>query len=165
MTWQSKQPLLTATILGGMALAIILGLNLAERYVLGPHTAGILDLQFAFDAVRVYDILLHWPKSERSFLLVSLLIDGPLIACYAGSFFIALKTLNPRPDLQLEYLPILAGVADLLENLGTTILVYGHASNGVAMATSIFALLKWLLIMTTGILISLLVLFRSELKR
>ncbi len=116
-------------------------------------TKGILDLEFAYNTSKVSQIINAWSAKAAvdniSKAKINTYLDFIFLTFYAlFLFFICKKvaTLNTsKVGLLIAKGAILAGVLDIIENIGMLISLSGYPSNIVAIITTICASIKWVL--------------------
>ena len=162
MSLWPKDPLRQATVLGIFAILAGLTLWLLERHLLGTEGSNTMDLQFAFDGTRAKQIVDAWPASALRLVKLALLAEWLVLAAYSRGFYLAIKSLSPRPYLKLEFLPLAAGACHFSENLLQLALLMGHVNDRLALSVALLAIVKYLLLFCSGILLSGLILLRSE---
>jgi hypothetical protein len=122
---------------------------------------GPLDLRFTYSPAEAYSALAAYGRAGRLFyLIIELTADLVYPIIYTLFFSLALtflfqRGLPPAHPLQRAGLVPLAGLLfDLLENAGLALLllVYPQELPAVAAVTAIFTLVKWLLALTTLLL-------------
>ncbi len=117
---------------------------------------GILDLEFAYNMSKTVTVLNAWaPTPQLDNITVAKINtwwDFVFLFFYAGFLFIACKkiaaTFNgpvARAGNIIAKAAILAGILDILENIGMFITLHGHTSSVVAFGTTFISVIKWLL--------------------
>jgi hypothetical protein len=124
-------------------------------------TSGILNLEFANTKQKVEDVLTAWKLASHTRLDViasaKLNTGFDFIFLIFYSFFLyccckQLSLLLPPKNVMAAWLSkaapaaLLAGILDLIENFGMLRSLSGNVSETVAQATSLAAIIKWLLV-------------------
>lgn len=119
---------------------------------------GILDLEFAFNSEKVHSILNTWSQAEAGEIdnikvaVKNTWLDFIFLFFYSLFLFYSCKSiaesftgfLNKFGKL-LAMAALNAGLLDIVENAGMLISLNGFTSDGIAMLTSICALVKWIM--------------------
>lgn len=127
---------------------------------------GILDLEFAYDKEKTATVLNAWkgflPADNILAAKVNTWLDfiflcfyslflnkvcGMIAAKHKGFLFLAGKLLAAGS--------LTAGLLDVLENIGMLASLNGSVSNTVSLLTCIFAIAKWLLVLSAVLYISI----------
>ena len=145
MNWLGRFSVNHALAAGGIAIALLLGLNISERMILGGPP-GSMDLQFVYSALQLQAMLGHWTAGEIFYLKVALLVDIPLIVSYAFAICVWLFHLGQqRPRSLWLVLPLAAALPDLTENFLQWQFLGRHlVSDGWTMTATLLSLSKWL---------------------
>lgn len=122
---------------------------------------GILDLEFANNSVKTGEIMSAWSNTEAdtsdkiSAAIKNTWLDFIFIFFYSFLLFHTCRIISKKfkgPLLKtgnaLALGALLAGSLDVAENTGMLITLNGHVSATVAMLTSIFAITKWMIVIT-----------------
>lgn len=139
----------------------------------GMSNYGIVDFELAFTSLRAEEILSLWNEEQRKEATRSLYIDFFFIISYVATLVSLglLVSYNLQPSFHqvgfyLSLLPIIAGLFDVLENIMLLRILASpdDISDGVVLATGLFALLKFILIGITVfyIIITTIVLFAVQ---
>ncbi len=119
---------------------------------------GILDLEFAYNSSKVNAILNTWSPAapgEIDNIRVAIRntwLDFIFLFFYSLFLFYSCKTIAESFNGILQKIGKLlamgalnAGLLDIVENAGMLISMNGFASDGIAMPTTISAVIKWIL--------------------
>lgn len=115
---------------------------------------GILNLEFAYNSSQTTAVINAWKTPEHPHkILVAIyntIWDFLFLFFYAGFLFLACKKIAANikgPASKAGNLiargAILAGILDVLENIGMLISLHGHVSNLVSFLTVFFSVIKW----------------------
>jgi len=123
----------------------------------------LIDSTFNYTPSRAYELLTNYGEAGRTNYLHSLPNDYVYSALMALSMITALTALTQRlfPHRKLlqkiYWIPLLAGVADYLENVGLYRMLsnYPEQLDGVAVATNLFTMTKLSLVGTSFLLFAL----------
>ena len=149
---------LVITIILSLVLLVIIYLYIfqpVENYLRSLSNLGVMDLAFAWTNERIDFIFSAW-QSEGVFReLIVTIVDFVFIACYcillSALILLVARKLHgkfQRVELHLVFIPILAGIFDIVENVFLLIML---GSNQAVvfffpLITSICALIKFTLI-------------------
>jgi len=119
-------------VLGVLVVGLVLTVNFADFFWTLPgfkqltHGAGILDMELHYDAEGAYRLLASQGEAGRAYYLKSLWtldIAIPVLVSLWLATGIALAQRATGVRAALTLLPIAAGLSDLLENTGISILL------------------------------------------
>lgn len=154
-----------AVVVGIGLLALAFGIPMLQHAALlsnssAPH--GILSLQMTYSAKDARVILSSWSEEEARHAVVSLYWDMGFAIAY-GWLLSALTRYclrsTSRFTLVTAWVPILAAIADLVENLFHLILLgVAHSGaesveGGLVLAGFVFASTKWVLLASWALLL------------
>ncbi len=140
---------------GTLAMIVLMAINGSSLKT--PATPnGIIDLEFAYNASKASTVIKAWegigPVDNRFIAIMNTWLDFIFLVFYSLFLYQACKLLSGFFDGFLlntgNFLAkgsLAAGVLDILENTGMLISLYGHISNGVALLTTVFSIIKWTL--------------------
>ena len=151
---------LVVAIIVSLVVVVIIYLYIfqpVEDYLRGLSSLGLMDLLFSWTTDRIDYIFTVWQSEGifREFIIT--IIDFPFIACYcialSGLILLVARRLHDkfqRVELHLVFIPILAGIFDILENIFLLIMLGSNQAVGFLfpLITSICALIKFILIYT-----------------
>lgn len=117
---------------------------------------GILDLEFAYNSTKTTAVINAWyePSHPHKILVAiyNTCWDFLFLFFYAGFLFLACKKIALQvkgPVSKLGNLlargALLAGVFDILENIGMLLSLHGHIHQFISIFTFIFSVIKWAL--------------------
>lgn len=128
-----------------------------ENYLRSLSNLGVMDLTFSWTSVRIDYIFSAWQSEGifREFIVT--IIDFMFIACYcivlSGLILLVTRKLHDkfqRVELHMVFIPILAGIFDITENIFLLIMLGSNQAVVFLfpLITSICALIKFILIYT-----------------
>ncbi len=139
-----------------LLFSIVVIVNFLLFPLLMPAGEGLrpLDIMFAYSPSEAYEMIASYGEETRKNYIRGLLfIDFayPVIYSLLLGFGIYLSWRNPRLSLQ----PLVIMAADYLENTGIIIMLsaWPEQITALAIATSIFTTLKWLMVALSVIII------------
>lgn len=117
---------------------------------------GILELEFAYNAVKATAVMNSWtdPGQVDNIPAAKLntWLDFVFLTCYSlflfhiCQLFAASFTGYLYPiGMFLAKGALVAGVLDVLENVGMLVTLHGHVSDGCTLLTFIFSITKWII--------------------
>ena len=132
-----------------IVINILLGLSLSGNSNLKP-----LDLQFSYSAEQAYAMISAYNEQERGlYILIEVTLDVvyPMIYSLCLSFSLFLLFGNAK----LSKVPLFLVVLELFENAGIVILLvnYPHEHPTLVGITSVFTSMKWLLAVSSLLLV------------
>ncbi len=146
-----RKPPLASKASGKLALLLLL-LVIFFNVLIMPGMAGEksiepIDIQFAYSPEKAYSLIESYGDETRAQYrkgLMTLDVIYPVI--YTLFISIALMVLFPG-NYKLAWVPYLAFAADIFENAGiiTMLSYYPQRLNVVALVTSFFTTVKWIL--------------------
>ncbi len=114
---------------------------------------GILDLEFAYNKTKVDFILNAWSPNALvdniNKATINTYLDFIFLAFYSSFLFFTCKKMSKinkdKIGLLIAKGALLAGVLDIVENVGMLLSLSNVASDNVAFFTCIFSVTKWAL--------------------
>ena len=137
---------------------------------------GIVNLELASNAADVQNILNAWDNdiSQHRDVLAhartNTWLDFIFIFFYSSLLYFLCKKLKRIYQAKsflyntgtfIGYAAIVAGVFDIVENIGMLLSLHGHITNFIALVTAIFSFAKWLLVLTAVLFIALSVFYKN----
>jgi hypothetical protein len=151
---------LTANRKRFIATAILMAVFiLASRFLLAPLTTGdIVQLELAKTpdrAMVVLDSIEAMHGDSLNLLLNSVYLDFLFILIYTAFFFVGSRYLSSitgniilrRAGIAFSWLAVLAGICDIVENIGLMRIINGHIRSWVVHLTYDMAVLKFSMLM------------------
>jgi hypothetical protein len=147
-----KKLLLPFLFVGTMFMIFVMGKTGASLKV--AHTPkGILDLEFAYNKTKTTSIINAWSLNiivdNISKAKINTYLDFIFLAFYASFLFFGCKKIAESNKSNIGLLiakgALLAGLLDIIENIGMLISLSGYASNTIAIITTFCASIKWIL--------------------
>ena len=135
----------------------------------GDKKAVPIDIHFAYSPEKAYELINSYSDATRkSYMIGSMTLDVIYPVVYVLFLSFSLLVLF-RKNEKLGWLPYLLFVSDLLENAGIVTLLYNYPREQyyLAIVTSVFSTVKWILsilivlILSTGLLMK----FVANLKK
>lgn len=119
-----------------------------------PH--GILDLEFAYDTAKTAVVVNAWAPADGldniAAAKTNTYFDFLFLFFYSIFLFLACRKIAQnikgpvaKAGNAIATGGLLAGLLDILENLGMLITLGGHVSGTIAFLTTFFAVVKWAL--------------------
>lgn len=143
-------------------LAMIFVMRESGKDLVTPYTpAGIVNLELARSKSAVKNILNIWSSMNGSTrdriqtAKINTWLDFLFIACYVPFLMVSVKkvagmfgkrTIWASMGLQLPYFCLLAGMLDVMENMGMLLSLHNRISSKIAFFTFSCSFLKWLLV-------------------
>lgn len=139
-----------------------------------PH--GIIDLEFAYNNSQVEKVIQAWQSVQESVDRIHIAkqntyYDFLFLLFYSPFLFLCCKALSndknkrfAKPGNIIAKGALVAGLLDVLENLGMLQSLNGEISNNIATFTFAASVLKWLIVLIVGLSI-LYALFNKCYKR
>jgi len=122
---------------------------------------GILNLEFAYNTTKVATVLDAWQWSKDPFLnscglecdaILNTYFDFIFLFFYSGFLFLACKKIAAKTAGSFSKAgklfakgALLAGILDILENIGMLLSLSNHGSSTVAFCTTFASVIKWVL--------------------
>ena len=138
---------------------------------------GILNLEFAYNTTKTTTIINSWASINHADVITAAknntYWDFLFLFFYAGFLFLACKKIAANINGPVAKAgnfiakgAILAGLLDIIENLGMLITLHGHTSSTIAFYTTFFSVIKWglALMAVSYVLTALLVLAYRKIK-
>lgn len=119
-----------------------------------PNTPkGILDLEFAYNSTKTTAVLSAWASTTNSNNILAAknntYLDFIFLFFYSLFLFYSCKKIAQQNNSRIGFLiakgALLAGVLDIVENVGMLATLSNHTSNAVACITTSFSVVKWIL--------------------
>jgi hypothetical protein len=115
---------------------------------------GILDLEFAYNKTKVTNIIDAWRPNaivnNISKAEINTYLDFTFLAFYASFLFFGCKRIaesnKSNTGLLIAKGALVAGLLDILENIGMLISLSGNIYSKVAVITTFFASIKFILV-------------------
>ncbi|MDD2983704.1 MAG: hypothetical protein PHQ74_09975 [Crocinitomicaceae bacterium] len=140
-------------------LLVLLVLNIVFPAVVFPLFQGDpanvpLDLQFSYSPTKAYELLAQFSAADLKLYRI-LELTGDIAYPIIYGVFLSLLIFKLSRNTIFSSIPLLAIVADILENSGIVILISSLPKelHTLASITSIFSSLKWILIVCSMLLI------------
>ncbi len=123
---------------------------------------GILDLEFAYNTTKTTIVTASWAPNNIidniSKAKINTYYDFIFLLFYSFLLFFTCKKIAKKhtgstgnAGLLIAKGVLLAGMLDILENMGMLITLSGHSSSAIAMFTTICSVIKWgLVIIAVG---------------
>lgn len=158
----TRRPLLHA--LGAFAAALFVLQSVWNFRLEDLGGAGIVDLELAWTAARVAELVAAWGDDGRATLLWALWVDYPMMVAY-GLYFAALALLVARRASARGHdraariartampLPLVAAVLDAIENAGLLVAVGGRGGDLAPLVASASATLKFVALAAAAVAI------------
>jgi hypothetical protein len=151
---------LVVAIIVSLVLVVIMYLYIfqpVEDYLRRLSSLGLMDLLFSWRSERIDYIFTAWQSEGifREFIIT--IIDFPFIVCYcmalSGLILLVARRLHDKfqkVELHMVFIPILAGIFDIVENIFLLIMLGSNQAVvfWFPLITSICALIKVILIYT-----------------
>ncbi len=149
-----KKLLLPFFLLGSLAMIYVMAKTGASLKPAAPH--GILDLEFAYNTTKTAGVLKAWePVNGLDNIAVAktnTYWDFLFLFFYAGFLFLACKKIASKisgPVSKAGNLlakgALLAGVLDIIENIGMLLTLSNQGSSAIAFITTFVSVIKWVL--------------------
>jgi len=151
---------LVIAIIVGLVLVVIIYLFIfkpVDNYLRDLSNLGLMDLLFSWTSDRVDYIFSAWQADGIFREFITTIIDFPFILCYcivlSGLVLLVARKLHDkfqRIEMHMVFIPILAGIFDITENIFLLIMLGSNQAVGFLfpLITSICALIKFILIYT-----------------
>lgn len=144
----------------GKSILFLFGMLLLFKLVLFPNfflkgqNVKLLDLQFAYTPQEAYQLIENYGETVRkSYIIGELTIDliYPIIYSLLLSFIIFFIYKHQK----IALFPFLILITDYLENFGIVTLLYNYPQKLIIVAwiTSFFSTLKWILILSSILIV------------
>ena len=142
-------------LIGSLTMAVIVTISGDKlKTVDTPHR--ILDLEFAYNTARTTTVLNAWapvsPYDRIAIAKTNTWLDFIFLFFYSIFFFLASKAISRlfggsfgRAGKLIAKGALLAGLLDVLENIGMLITLSGSGSDTIALSTTICSMIKWTL--------------------
>lgn len=141
-------------LLGILSAALFLLLVVVDRQIQQSGGPGIVPFELAGSTSRATEILGEWGQSGRDAARLSLWLDFPYLIAYGAFFSLAVLAVRDaarrrgwdrfaRPGTAIAVLPIVAAVADAIEDIGLLLVIGGHADTPAPAVATGFALIKF----------------------
>lgn len=166
-------------LLAGTIIMIVLMMLSGKDLKATATPMGIVDLELASSKEAVQTILFAWDSKGKDVIAkasINTYLDFVFLTFYTLFFYSCCKFLAASLShkktwvfilRRIAVLALLAGLLDVVENIGMLVSLSGMLSNQVAMLTCVAAYLKWFLVLATilFILVALLVKIVENKKR
>jgi hypothetical protein len=147
-----KKLLLPFLFFGTMIMIFVMGKTSATLKTIATPK-GILNLEFAYNKTKVANIISAWSPNaivdNISKAKINTYLDFIFLTFYASFLFFACKNIaesnKSKIGLWIAKGALLAGLLDILENIGMLISLSGYTYDIVAVVTTFCASVKWLL--------------------
>lgn len=155
-----KRSHLIVAIIVSLVLLIIIYLYIfqpTDNYLRSLSNLGLMDLLFSWTTDRIDYIFSAWQADGIFREFITIIIDFPFIACYcivlSGLILLVARKLHDRfqrIEIHMVFIPILAGIFDITENIFLLIMLGSNQAIGILfpLITSICALIKFILLYT-----------------
>ncbi len=150
-----KKRLLPLFFIGTIVMIVVMAKTGATlKTAATPH--GILDLEFAYDTAKTSVVLNAWaPATDLDNIAAAktnTYFDFLFLFFYSIFLFLACRRIAQnvkgpvgKAGNAIATGAMLAGLLDILENMGMLIALGGHISGTIAFLTTFFSVLKWAL--------------------
>ncbi len=144
----------------GKSILFLFGMLLLFKLVLFPNfflkgqNVKLLDLQFAYTPQKAYQLIENYGEAIRkSYIIGELTIDLIYPIVYSSLLSFIIFYIYKRQRIAL--FPFLILITDYLENFGIVTLLYKYPQKLIIVAwiTSFFSSLKWILILSSVLII------------
>lgn len=154
-----KKRLLPFFLIGTIAMMVVMAKTGSSLKT--PTTAlGILDLEFAHNSKKTFAVMDAWSLSDGidniGVAKTNTYFDFLFLFFYSFLLFISCVKIAEIIDgsfgkagYMIARAALMAGLLDVLENIGMLISLYGHISTPVSLLTFFFAISKWILVVIT----------------
>jgi hypothetical protein len=147
-----KKLLLPFLFFGTMIMIFVMGKTSATLKTIATPK-GILDLEFAYNKTKAANIISAWSPNaivdNISKAKINTYLDFIFLTFYASFLFFSCKKIaksnNNKIGLLIAKGALLAGLLDMLENIGMLTSLSGNVCNVVAVVTTFCASVKWAL--------------------
>jgi hypothetical protein len=117
---------------------------------------GILNLEFAYNTAKTNTIVNAWmPNNNIAAAKNNTYYDFIFLLFYSLFLFFMAKKIaaikNSKAGLLIAQSALVAGVLDIFENAGILYTLSGNASESIALFTTIFSVIKWVLALTAAV--------------
>jgi hypothetical protein len=117
---------------------------------------GILNLELAYSTAKTTAVVNAWaPNNNIGAAKNNTCYDFIFLLFYSLFLFLMAKKIaaikNSKAGLLIAQGALLAGVLDIFENAGMLHTLSGNASESIALFTTIFSVIKWLLALTAAV--------------
>jgi len=148
-----KKLLLPLFFIGTIAMIVVMAkTGAALKTAATPH--GILDLEFAYDTAKTSVVMNAWAPANGLDNIASAktntYFDFLFLFFYSIFLFLACRKIAQnikgpvaKAGNAIATGALLAGLLDILENLGMLISLGGHVSGTIAFLTTFFSVIKW----------------------
>jgi hypothetical protein len=122
-----------------------------------PATSnGILNLEFAYNTAKTTTVVNAWvPNNNIAAAKNNTYYDYIFLLFYSLFLFLLCKKIavikNSKAGILIANGALVAGVLDIFENAGMLYTLSGNASDSIALCTTIFSVIKWLLALTAAV--------------
>ncbi len=151
-----KKILLPAFLLGTVVMMFIMSQTSALLKT-AATPAGIINLELAYNTTKINTIIQAWAPNAVSDKIdaakINTYIDFLFLFFYAGFLFLCCKAVATNSSGVLAkwgYIianaTIVAGLADVMENIGMLFSLNGLISSTVSFCTAFFSAIKWSLV-------------------
>jgi hypothetical protein len=148
-----KKLLLPFLFVGTICMIFVMGKTGATLKTIATPKA-ILDLEFAYNKTKVTNIINAWSPNavvdNISKAKINTYLDFIFLAFYASFLFFGCKKIaelnKSNTGLLIAKGALLAGLLDILENISMLISLSNNASNTIAILTTLFAIIKFILV-------------------
>lgn len=118
---------------------------------------GILDLEFAYDSSKAAAVINAWMPVDASPGIIpaaktNTYFDFLFLFFYSFFLFLACRRIADHSGGLIQKAgnliasgALLAGLFDIIENLGMLVTLGGHVSGTIAFLTTFFSVIKWIL--------------------
>lgn len=120
---------------------------------------GILNLEFAYDKAKTAGIISAWGSINHTDVIAAAKTntywDFLFLFFYSGFLYLACSRISAnthglfaKAGILIARGAMLAGLLDIIENIGMLITLHGHLSDKIAFLTTFFSVIKWILALT-----------------
>ena len=159
-------------LLAGTIIMIVLMILSGKELKTTATPMGIVDLELASSKEAVQTIMLAWKNTGNDVIAkarINTYLDFLFLIFYTLFFYSCCQLLATSFSNKKKWVfihrcigafALLAGLLDVVENIGMLVSLSGIHSDKVAMFTCVAAYLKWLLVLATILLILLALLIK-----
>ena len=148
---------LTGSLLIIATLIMIWIMLLTGNSLKTPTTPyGIINLEIAANVEKTKEIVQTWDKNNTiAAATKNTLYDFIFITCYVSLFYFLLRQVEKqfssvnlfnKLSRYISYAAVMAGVLDILENIGILKSLSGNITNGITLFTFSTSIIKWILV-------------------
>lgn len=142
----------------GIAAVVLFALlGVADREMQDAGGPGIVPFELAWSSERAAEILAEWGEEGQDAARLSLWLDFPFLAAYAGFLTLAVLAVRDtasargrsryaRPATAIAALPAIAAAFDAVENVNLLLVLDGDADTAAPTVAAVFATAKFVVL-------------------